>query len=253
MTARAELHFHLLPGVDDGPGDMAEAVELARLAVEDGTGIVCTTPHVRELLRQGILHEVPARVAEVRAALAKAGVPLEVIPGGEVAHEDLPALGDRELDAVAQGPPGRRWVLIEAPLFGDDLQGFLAGTAEIRRRGYGTLIGHPERCRPLMDAAGAIEEELRAGARLQVNGSSLTGLHGERQRAWAVGLVRAGHVHVMASDAHRPTRGPVLGAALAALAAEGIAGPAAEALAARNPRALLSEGLAAPSRRARAA
>ena len=29
---RAELHFHLLPGVDDGPEDMAESVELARRA-----------------------------------------------------------------------------------------------------------------------------------------------------------------------------------------------------------------------------
>jgi protein-tyrosine phosphatase len=250
---RIELHFHLLPGVDDGPQDMAEAVALARLAVEDGTGVVCVTPHVRELLRQGILHTVPARVAEVRAALARAGVPLDVRTGGEVAHEDLPALADGDLEALAQGPPGRRWVLIEAPLFGDDLAGFLAGTAELRRRGFGTLIGHPERCRPLMEADGAIEAELRAGAVLQVNGSSLTGHHGERCRAWALGLVRAGQVHVLASDAHRPSRGPVLTAALAALAAEGVHGPAAEALAAANPRALLARGLAAAPPSARAA
>ena len=51
---RAELHFHLLPGVDDGPGDMAESVELARLAVADGTSLVTVTPHVRDLLRRGI-------------------------------------------------------------------------------------------------------------------------------------------------------------------------------------------------------
>jgi protein-tyrosine phosphatase len=81
---------------------------------------------------------------------------------------------------------------------------------------------------------------------VQVNGSSLTGLHGESVRAAALDLVRAGHVHVVASDAHRPTRGPVMGAAVAALAAEGIAGPAVEALVAANPRALLEEGLPAP-------
>ena len=33
----ADVHFHLLPGVDDGPEDMAESVELARAAVADGT------------------------------------------------------------------------------------------------------------------------------------------------------------------------------------------------------------------------
>ena len=64
--------------------------------------------------------------------------------------------------------------------------------------------------------------------------------------------MRSGRAHVIASDAHRPTRGPVLGAALAALAAEGLAGAAVEALVATRPRALLEQGMAAP-RAARAA
>ena len=132
---RIELHFHLLPGVDDGPEDMDEAVTLARLAVEDGTGLVVVTPHVRELVRQKLIDSLPERVAELRAALRAAAVPLEIAPGAELAHDDLPALGDRELEAIAQGPPDARWVLIEAPLFGDDLAGFLAGTAEVRDRG----------------------------------------------------------------------------------------------------------------------
>jgi protein-tyrosine phosphatase len=243
---RTELHFHLLPGVDDGPTDMAESVTLARMAVADGIGVISVTPHVRDLLRLDIWYDVPERVAEVHGALRAADVPLELVPGAELAWEDLPALGGRDLDAIAQGPPGRRWVLIEAPLFDDDLDGFLGGTAEVRARGFGTLIAHPERCRPLMEDEDALAAELRAGARVQVNGSSLTGLHGESVRAAALDLVRAGHVHVVASDAHRPTRGPVMGAAVAALAAEGIAGPAVEALVAANPRALLEEGLPAP-------
>jgi protein-tyrosine phosphatase len=253
ITSRAELHFHLLPAVDDGPEDMAETVELARMAVADGTGLVCTTPHVRELLRQDALESVPARVEAVRAALRRAGVPLEVLPGAELAHDDLPWMDDRRLEAIAQGPPGRRWVLIEAPLFDGDAAAFLEGTAEVRARGFGTLIGHPERCRPLMLDDDAIEGELRAGARLQVNASSLLGRHGARARAGAVELVRAGRVHVLASDAHRPSRGPVLGAAVAALAAEGLAGPGIEALTARNPRALLADGLGDAPRTARAA
>jgi protein-tyrosine phosphatase len=140
---RAELHFHLLPDVDDGPVDLDEAVELARLAVADGTSLVTVTPHVRDLLRAGILSEVPARVDEVAAALARAGVPLELRAGAELAHDDVALLDDRELDAIAQGPPGARWVLLEAPLFGGDVDGFLAATAEVRERGFGTLIGHP--------------------------------------------------------------------------------------------------------------
>jgi protein-tyrosine phosphatase len=244
---RAELHFHLLPGVDDGPADMPEAVELARLAVADGTGLVTATPHVRDLLRRGLLGELPARVAEVRGALRRAGVPLEVRTGAELAHEDLALLGGGDLEAIAQGPPGARWVLLEAPLFSDDLGGFLAATAEVRARGYGTLIGHPERCAVLVAAPGAIAAERRAGARLQVNASSLTGFHGPEALAAGVALVRAGAVSAIASDAHGRSRAPSLTAAVAGLTRLGVPAAVAELLAGAAPRALLTHGIAAPS------
>jgi protein-tyrosine phosphatase len=244
---RAELHFHLLPGVDDGPVDIEESVELGRLAVADGTSLITVTPHVRDLLRRRILDELPARVDDVAAALARAGVPLAVRTGAELAHDDVPFLGDGELDAIAQGPPGARWVLLEAPLFGDDVAGFLAATAEVRARGFGTLIGHPERCAPLMESPEAVAAERRAGARLQVNGSSLTGRHGGQARAWGIELLRSGSADIIASDAHRPSRPSVLSAALAAL--DGI--PHAEAFVSANPRALLRDGMpAAPVARA---
>ena len=249
---RAELHFHLLPDVDDGPADLDEAVELARLAVADGTSLVTVTPHVRDLLRAGILGELPARVREVAAALRRAGVPLELLTGAELAQDDVALLGDAELDAIAQGPPGARWVLLEAPLFGGDLDGFLAATAEVRARGFGTLIGHPERCGRLMRADGAVAAELRAGARLQVNGSSLIGRHGSEARGWGIELLRTGRADVIASDAHRPRRPPVLSAALDALAAAGLPRAEAEAFTGAVPRELLRHGLA-PATGARAA
>jgi protein-tyrosine phosphatase len=249
---RAELHFHLLPDVDDGPVDVEDAIELGRLTVADGTSLVTVTPHVRDLLRRDILDEVPARVHELTAALASAGVPLQLRTGAELAHDDVALVGDRELEVIAQGPPGARWVLLEAPLFGGDLDGFLVGTAEVRERGFGTLIGHPERCAVLMESDGAIAAERRAGARLQVNGSSLIGRHGADARAWGLELLRTGAADVIASDAHRPSRPAVLSAAVDAVVGDGMPRGAAEAFVSTVPRALLRHGIAAP-RGARAA
>jgi len=240
---RAELHFHLLPEVDDGPVDLDDAVELARLAVADGTSLVTVTPHMRDLLALGILAEVPARVREVQSALNQAGVPLDVEAGAELAHDDVAALGDRALDAVAHGPAGHRWVLIEAPLFGD-APGFLAATAELRDRGFGTLIGHPERCAELMLTDGAIARERAAGALLQVNASSLTGRHGADAQRWGIELLRSGQADVIASDAHRATRPPQLSAALAVLADAGLDRGQIERFVSATPRALLQRGIA---------
>ena len=240
---RAELHFHLLPEVDDGPVDLDDAVALARLAVADGTGLVTVTPHARDLMALGILGELDARVREVQAALDAAGVPLEVRAGAELAQEDVPAFDARMLDLVAQGPRDARWVLIEAPLFSDDADGFLAATAAIRAQGFGTLIGHPERCAALMERPQAIAAERRAGARLQVNASSLVGFHGAVEQAHGLALLRSGQADVIASDAHRAARPPRLTEALAVLVARGI--PGGEAYVAEVPRLLLEHGLGA--------
>src|SRR5581483_3921915 len=41
-----DLHFHALPGIDDGPPDLESAVALARTAAGTGATAVVATPHV---------------------------------------------------------------------------------------------------------------------------------------------------------------------------------------------------------------
>ena len=132
-------------------------------------------------------------------------------------------------------------MLIEAPLFGDGEE-FVRAAAAVRARGFETLIGHPERSPSFMRIDGAVDGELEAGAALQVNASSLTGEHGVQAQRWGVELLRSGRASVVASDAHRSTRPPRLGEAVAVLAAAGVRDP--ERFVAAAPRALLERGLA---------
>src|SRR4051794_23505403 len=81
-AGRAEIHFHLLHGVDDGPATMEDSLELARLAVRDGTRTVVATPHVREDFFTDV-HELPHRVRELNARLRLEGIPLHLVQGGE--------------------------------------------------------------------------------------------------------------------------------------------------------------------------
>src|SRR5256885_16303171 len=41
-----DIHHHCLPGVDDGPRNTAEAVDLCRMAAEEGIETIVATPHV---------------------------------------------------------------------------------------------------------------------------------------------------------------------------------------------------------------
>src|SRR3954447_6703299 len=119
LGIRTDIHFHLLPGVDDGPATLADSVDLARAAARDGTGTVVATPHVRSdfLTDVGQLRD---RVREVKSALAADGVPVSVVQGAELGHDMVGRLRQDELDAIAQGPPRRRWLLVETPFTGID-------------------------------------------------------------------------------------------------------------------------------------
>jgi protein-tyrosine phosphatase len=242
---RVELHFHLLPGVDDGPRDLAGALELARAAVADGTRLITCTPHAHAV----DFAEVPERVREVQSALDHADIDLELRPGTELAWSDVFRADDPALDAVAQGPPGRRWLLLEAPLpDAGVLDEFEDGAQELRDRGFGLLVGHPERSPEVRNAPGAVDRLLAAGDRVQVNASSLTGYHGSAPRAVGLELVRSGRVTVIASDAHALDRGPALSAAVDILRRDGVPRADTERLVAAGPRALVEHGFA-PARR----
>lgn len=236
MDTRVELHFHLLPGVDDGPPTLDEAIALARLAVEDGTGLVVCTPHVHLVE----ISSLPGRVAELGAALRAAGVPLRVAAGGEIRPGTR--LTPAELDILAQGPPGRRWVLLETPFDPRFLARFHADARELAARGHGVLIAHPERCAELLAPGGGLDERLRQGALLQVNASSLTGAHGRWALDAGFDLLERGLVAALASDAHGVHRPPSLEAAARLLAARGLD---ARPLTVDGPRRLLRDGIAA--------
>jgi protein-tyrosine phosphatase len=244
---RTELHFHLLPEVDDGPADTAAALGLARLAVEDGTTTVVATPHARCLY----VAEIAPRVAILTTALGRAGIPLAVRSGAELTAEDALRLTPTELACVAQGPAGRRWLLLEAP-FSGELRALPDAFARLGGIGYGVLLAHPERCACLAGPGGAVHAALRAGARLQISASSLAGLHGPAARARAFSLLSRGCVEVVASDAHGVDRPPLLSEAVALLAGRGWTWAQAEQLVQVRPRALLEGGLPAVGRLAAA-
>ncbi len=249
QPGRTDVHFHLLPGVDDGPVTMEDSLELARLAIRDGTRTVVATPHIRReyLADPG---EVRPRVAELQDRLRIEGIPLSVLPGGELDAEMVGSLTQPELDAIAVGPEGGRWLLLEAPF--DGLQGLVDASAELRARGFGIVLAHPERAAGvLVSGCRLLRAELAAGCLAQVSVSSLSGAHGHEAQVSAWALVDQGLAHVLASDAHSPRRAPCLEEGIDRLLAGGSTFAKTRRLVDFNPRELVAEGM--PKRLALAA
>jgi protein-tyrosine phosphatase len=239
---RADLHFHLLPGVDDGPAELSDSLELAAEAAAQGTATVVATPHVRSDIFTDV-PSLPARVEEVRSALADDGIALEVLCGGELGHDMVGRLRQDELETIAQGPPRRRWLLVETPFEGMTSD-FHAATAELRDRGFGVVVAHPERSADAaLDGAAGLRRELARGSVAQINALSLAGRHGADAERAGHELVAEGIPAVISSDAHGPTRPPALRTAAELLVDRGTAPDVTRALVGSGPRALLARGL----------
>ena len=75
-----DLHTHILPGVDDGPRDLAGALTMAEVAAANGIRVLVATPHVREDHPRVRPAEIGALASAVDAELASHGIPVRVAP-----------------------------------------------------------------------------------------------------------------------------------------------------------------------------
>jgi protein-tyrosine phosphatase len=84
--------------------------------VAQGVMEAVVTPHVGHPGFDVDAREIAARTYLLGRELHRRDIPLRLRPGGEIHPAALDGLGTRELEMVAQGPAGARWVLAGPPL-----------------------------------------------------------------------------------------------------------------------------------------
>lgn len=196
-----DLHCHLLPGLDDGPATIDDAVALAGALVAAGTRRVVATPHVSH--RYGNTAETIAdAAARLRVALAGRGMELELLTGAEVAAARLPDLEEADLRALTLGDGP--WLLLEPPLAAEFA--YERAVELVNAAGLRVLVAHPERCRLFQRDPSRLDALVAGGARLSITASSLTGSFGRPAQELALQLADRRLVANVASDAHDPWR-----------------------------------------------
>jgi protein-tyrosine phosphatase len=203
-----DVHFHCLPGIDDGPPDWEEAVALCRAAAAAGADAIVATPHVHRTpwangdrsLREALRGELNRRLG---------GTP-RVLPGCEYLYADEAFdLWDRGARGPLIGINGTAALLVE---FAPDIpwRSMEAAVHEFTIAGVTIVVAHPERHRLLARSLGAAASLVDRGARFQITAGSLLGDFGERRRSACEEMLGHGLVHLVASDAHslegRPPR-----------------------------------------------
>jgi protein-tyrosine phosphatase len=228
----ADIHSHILPGVDDGPQSWEMTLEMCRLAQQDGIAHIVASPHANERFGfdrprcQAMLDELQEHFPAIQFSLGC----------------DFNCSYDNVADAVKN--PGRYaigdsvFVLTEFNAFASPRQ-MIEVVSVLGMAGIVCIVTHPERL-PLIDQVPDFPEQLvQAGGLIQITANALTGFWGSRVQKVAERMLRKGSVFVIASDAHDTARRtPVLSEAWK-IAARIVGREEADTLVSGNPLAIL--------------
>lgn len=199
-----DLHCHILPDLDDGARTIEEAVQMARLAVQDGICDVVATPHTYRGFFQNEPAGIEQAVQQFQQELDRQQIPLRIHPGCEVhLHPELVEhVKARRISTL--GHQGR-YLLVELPAYRIPayteaaLQGLLA-------LGITPIIAHPERHHVLRSEPRRLAGWVEQGVLAQVTAASMIGQMGRQAQRASEWMVKHQLVHVLASDAHRADR-----------------------------------------------
>ncbi len=208
----ADIHSHIIPGLDDGSKKFDMTLKMLKTAAADGTGHIAATLHFNSAANQdigGVTADDPSsmsisdmvreKTAWLRELAAEHHIEIEIYPGMEVLLQlDTPSLLENGTITTINDT---RYALVEfpireIPLFASEI------LYQIQLRGYIPILAHPERCMPIIRDNGILTDIIDRGALAQVNAGSLTGLFGRKVKKTAIRLIRQGMIHFVASDAH---------------------------------------------------
>ena len=197
-----DLHCHYLPGVDDGPAEVEEALALARAAVKNGITAAALTPHIHPRRYPNSKSRLLHTFIRFQDLLKKSDIPLQLFLAGEVrvSAESLELFEQGEIPFLGE-VDGYKIVLLEFPHDAIPVgsQQFVSKLLSMKIR---PLIAHPERNKHVMGDAERIRPFVDMGCWLQLTAGSLTGAFGKPAKKIASKLLEEELAWVIATDSH---------------------------------------------------
>ncbi len=195
----ADMHSHLLPGIDDGAQDMENSLALIQGMHALGYKKLITTPHVLWDMYKNTHEIILSKLDEVREAVKGAGIDVEIHAAAEYfldEHvEDL--LRNKEPLLTISG----KMVLTEFSMAFPSMN-IKDLLFEMQMQGYQPIIAHPERY-VYLEKDKTFYDDLRdTGCLFQLNLLSLGGHYGRSVVDLAHYLLKNGFYSLIGTDLH---------------------------------------------------
>jgi tyrosine-protein phosphatase YwqE len=195
----ADMHSHLLPGIDDGAVSIEESLDLIKGLAEMGYKKLITTPHIMGDFYKNTPEVIREKLAYVRSAVKKENLDISIDAAAEYYldewfvnklenNEELLTFGNKFLlfETSFMNPPAQ----LNETIF------------QISARGLKPVLAHPERYVYMFDNFQKYEELREKGVLFQINLNSLTGYYSKPSQKIAEKLLKKGMVDFAGTDCH---------------------------------------------------
>lgn len=244
-----DIHCHLLPGIDDGPETLSQALSLCRLMVANGINQAIVTPHIHLGRWNNTRETIASAYVNLSDALLQEGIDLTLGMAAEVRIdvEILPLLAMGEIPMLGKWQHhGEDYevLLLELPhnripLGTDKLVQWLL------QRNILPMIAHPERNKDFQRSTQKLQPFIDAGCLFQLTAASVVGAFGESAKTLSTWILENDLATVIATDAHNEAgRRPMLAEAKSHLC-EHFDDAYAKRLTRTNPLALVAHKFSA--------
>lgn len=195
----ADVHSHLLPGIDDGSPDVTTSINLMKGMVEMGFESFTATPHVMEDIWKNDDQSISAAHILLTNALKEVNMQYPVVAAAEY-------LVDGHLEQLLKNKIQLRtvrnnWVLIEVSFIQPPIQ-LHDVIFEMQLQGYQPVFAHPERYLYYAQHFNELVKVKDAGCILQSNLLSFSGYYGNEVKNFAEKLVDHDLIRLLGTDLH---------------------------------------------------
>ena len=195
----ADIHSHLLPGIDDGSPDIETSVELIRGMKALGYKKLITTPHILWDVYKNTNSIILEKLQDVRTRLKNEQIDIEIEAAAEYFIDDhLGELVERRERLLTFG---NNLVLVEFSMVSHPFE-WKKTLFEMQIQGYQPVIAHPERYAYLDRNKNFYDELKTAGYLFQLNMLSLGGQYGSAVAELARYLTKKGYYDLIGTDLH---------------------------------------------------
>lgn len=196
-----DIHNHLAWDVDDGIGNKEECIAVLEQASKENIKTIVASPHIIPgTTYKEELERINNRINELQILASDYGI--KIIPGGELFlnHNYLDLLDSNIYNTIGDSD----YILVEF-----DVRKELGKESDVEERLYEIsirkhqiVLAHVERYFHDNIDIERVRNLFNEGIVIQVNKSSILGLHGKTTQKNAFKLIDEGLCHIIASDTH---------------------------------------------------